>query len=277
MGIFDRFLGRGPDRGRRSIREEENPLQDEPLEVVVDHEFFYPAEPDDPRSVTGMGYRVRIENGSDHPMGAPRIEFERRTKLGRFGEPENPKGMIDPGKSMEINAPFRPSYAGGKEVFAFRISFFDFRNRIEEHIDMKTEPLKVLVPRFKPLKKDEDGYRLLTSNLYRWVIETEVMEIPPKKLFGSLSEQIEALGFEIANELINDKLFRGIRQFCAGDDKGRKWAIQVQTIGKDKQSKLLIYTFGERPQQAYNLATRILLKLPERDTVVKAVKAPEAL
>ncbi|MDG6225013.1 MAG: hypothetical protein QCI82_05815 [Candidatus Thermoplasmatota archaeon] len=270
MGIFDRLLGRGTDTGRRSAREEYYPPEDEPLEVIVDHEFFYPADPDDPRTVTGMGYRVRIENGSDYPMGAPRIEFEKRTKLGRFGEPDDPKGMVDPGKSMEITTPFRPSYAGGKEAFAFRISFFDFRHRSEEQIDMKSEPLKVLVPRFKPLKKDEDGYRLLTSNLYRWVLETDVMELPPKKLFGSLTEQIETLGFEKANELLNENLFRGIRQFCASDEKGRKWAAQVQIIGKGKQSKLLLYTFGERPQQAYNLATRILLKLPEREQVIKA-------
>jgi hypothetical protein len=179
--------------------------------------------------------------------------------------------MVDPGKSMGIMVPFHPLYTGGKEEVEFRLHYFDFKAKQDAQVKMRTEPLKIVVPKFKPLKKDDEGYRVLVSNLYRWTVETKVMNLPPKELFQAISGSLEDLGFAEANSMVNENLFRGIRQLCGTDDKGRKWAIQVQVIGKGKESKLLLYAFGERPLFAYNLATRALLKVPQRDRIIASL------
>jgi hypothetical protein len=57
----------------------------------------------------------------------------------------------------------------------------------------------------------------------------------------------------------------------ATDKKGRKWAVQVQVIGKGKESKVLLYTFGERPLFAYNLGVKVLLKVDRREEIIKGV------
>jgi hypothetical protein len=279
MGIFDRILGKGRERPARPSR---RPRIEEPPEetlsaddMMVDHEFVFFPEDDYERNIRSMGYRIRIENKSDYPMGAPRIQFVKRSKLGKFGEPESPKGMIDPGKDIEYMVPFSPLYAGGKEDIEFKVHFFDFRAKTEQTVQMRTEPLKVVVPKFKPLKKDDEGYRVLVSNLYRWTVETKVMNLPPKELFESVSASLSDLGFSEANSVVNENLFRGIRQFCAADDKGRKWAVQVQIIGKGRESKLLLYTYGERPLYAYNLATRAILKIPQRDRIISSLMKDE--
>jgi hypothetical protein len=274
MGIFDKFLGKGKARSRGVYEEDHHappPPEEDREDIIVDHEFVFNPEADYDRHVGSMSYRIRIENTGNYPLGAPKVEFSNRSKLGRFGEHEQRKGMVDPGKSTEIAVPFKPAYSGGKGDFEFQVSFFDFRFRSEERIKLKTEPLKVTVPKFKPLDTDGEGYRVLTSNLYRWPIETEIIEIPPKELFNSISDQLAEIGFHESNEIVNQGLFRGIKQFSATDDKGRKWAAQLQVIGKGKESKLLLYTYAERPNYAYNLATKILLKYPNRDKILAGI------
>jgi len=277
MGLFDRFLKRGQGRDRRDWDRSEQYDQGpevEPSEIVLDHQFIFLPEGDYDRHIGTIAYRVRIENVGDYPIGSPKVDFGKGAKLGRFGKAKGSGGMVDPGKSADVLVQFEPMYIGGKEEFALEISFFDFKHRSEERLAVRTEPLKVTVPKFKTLEKDEDGYRFLTSNLYRWAIETEVMEISPQGLFEDITGQLDQLGFHKANEMVNESLFRGIRQFCATDDKGRKWAAQVQVIGKGKQSKLLLYTFGEKASYAYNLATRVLLKAAERAKVVENIVKP---
>jgi hypothetical protein len=204
-------------------------------------------------------------------MGNIRLEFGKKTKLGKFGEAKTQNKLLDPGERLKIKVPFAPLYQGGTEEFEFEILFFDFQYKVEERVLMKTEPLKVVVPKFTPLKMDEDGFRYLTSDLYRWGVETEIISIPPKELFDLLGARLTKIGFEEASEMVNERLFRGIKQMVATDKKGRKWAVQVQVIGKDKESKILLYAFGERPLFAYNLAVKILLKVDRREEIIKGV------
>ena len=274
MGILDKILGKR-ERPVRPVRRQIEIPPEEPediaQDILIDHEFIFIPEQDYEKNILSIGYRVKVENNGEYPMGAPRIDFFKKSKLGKFGEPESVKGMIDPGRSMEISVPFQITYVGGKEEIEFKLHYFDFKAKTERQIRMKTEPLKVVVPKFKPLKKDDEGYRVLVSNLYRWTVETSVMKLPPKELFQSMTESFESMGFTESNSVINENLFRGIRQFCGTDDKGRKWAAQVQIIGKGRESKLLLYAFGERPLFAYNLATRALLKIPQRDRILSSI------
>jgi hypothetical protein len=218
-----------------------------------------------------MDYILEIENGTDYPMGNIRVEFPKRTKLLKFGEPVSDIKMLDPGETMRVRVPVLPAYMGGKEDFEFEISFFDFRYKVEERVVLKSEPIKIVVPKFKKEKLDEDRYRIMTGELYRWSTETEVMEASPKALYENLKKRFLEMGFSESNELVNDATFRGISQVTATDKKGRKWAAQVQVIGSGKQSKLLLYTYGERPQYAYSLAVKELLKIDDREKIVSSI------
>ena len=71
--------------------------------------------------------------------------------------------------------------------------------------------------------------------------------------------------------MVNERMYRGINQMVATDKKGRKWAVQVQVIGKEKESKFLLYTFGERPLYAYNLSVKALLKVERREEILKGL------
>lgn len=282
MGIFDRILGKKKkapgrdryDRDRYYEDEYDDGYQDkgpEPSDdpsLLVDHHFEYLSTDDYDRYISSMEYVMTVENTTDYPMGNIRVEFPRSTKLGSFGEPDSVAKLLDPGDRMEVKVPFKPSYQGGKEEFEFDIVFFDFDRKEETYVTLKSEPVKVVVPKFQQESLDEDSYRFLTGDLYRWATETEVIKMDPKVLYNNLKERLETIGFKEANEMINETLFRGITQLAATDKKGRKWAAQVQVIGGDGQAKLLLYTFGERPQYAYNLAVKLLLKLEGRDTII---------
>ncbi len=276
LRIFDRLFRRREERYDERYDEREDQYYDGPQEVendslLVDHHFVYPPEDDYDKHVGSMLYQIEIENNTDYPMGNLRVEFNGRYKLGKFGQPEVTTKLLDPGKKTLIKVPFEPLYQGGSEEFEFEIIFFDFRYKVEESILMKTEPLKVVVPKFQKLKMDEDGYRFLTADLYRWVVESDVVKIPPPDLFEQLSKRLDKIGFSTCNEMENPNLYRGIRQMIATDPKGRKWAVQVQVIGQGKESRMLIYTFGERPLSAYNLAVKLFLKIDSREDVYNAI------
>jgi hypothetical protein len=276
LRIFDRLFGRRSDRDRYYEESREDHYYEGPPEVendslLVDHHFIYPSGDDYEKRIDSMLYQVEIENNTDYPMGNIRLKFGKKTKLGKFGEAKTQNKLLDPGERLKVEVPFEPLYQGGTEEFEFEILFFDFQYKVEERVLMKTEPLKVVVPKFKPVEMDEDGFRYLTSDLYRWGIETEIISIPPKELYEILVARLTKIGFQEASEMINERLFRGINQMVATDKKGRKWAVQVQVIGKGKESKVLLYTFGERPLFAYNLGVKVLLKVDRREEIIKGV------
>ncbi len=279
--LFDRLFGRRKARRRdyQDYLEEDYPPVDEggydDENLLIDHRFHFMSNGDYERNLDRVAYRVTLENTTDYPLGNLRAEFQGGNQLGRFGKVSISQAMVDPGEKVEIEVKFDPLYVGGKEAFHFDLLFFDFKYRVEERISLDTEPIKVTVPKFIPLDLDEDGYRILTSNLYRWAFETDAVKIPPETLFGSLDTRLEKIGFEVADEMVNEAIFRGIKRFVATDKKGRKWAVQIQVIGEGKMSKLLMYAFGERPQFAYNLATKVLLKLPEREILLGSLFSQE--
>jgi len=283
LGFFDRFLRKrrrtaaryqdegypeGPYQGRYDY---EGPEETEDSSLLVDHHFEFIPSDDYERHVSGMEYVIEVRNGTDYPMGNLRVKLPPRIKLGSFGEPVTENRMLDPDESLTIKVPFRPSYHGGKEEFEFEILFFDFRYKVEERVVLRSEPVKVVVPKFIPEMLDEDRFRFMTGDLYRWTLETDIVKHPPGELYRKLRERMESIGFKEANELLNEKGFRGISQLAATDKKGRKWAVQIQVIGQGKESKLLLYTFGERPEYAYNLAVKVLLKFEERDLLMDAL------
>lgn len=283
MGFLDRLFGRkrrpparaGYERYRdREFEGEydyEGPEETDATSLLVDHHLDFIPEEDYDRHLSSMTYKMEIENGTDYPMGNVRVEFPPSTKLGKFGKPDEKGKMLDPGEKIDVSVPFMPRYQGGKDEFEFEIVFFDFQHKVEERIVLKSEPIKVLVPRFKPEKLDEDSYRFLTGDLYRWSTETDIMKVDPKELYSLLKERVESIGFSESNELVNEKMFRGITKMAATDDKGRKWAVQIQVIGQPGESKLLLYAFGERPLKAYSLAVKILLKLDKRDQIIDSI------
>jgi len=274
--IFDRLFGRKRPEQRhvddwRDDQYYEGPPETENDSLLVDHHFVYPPEDDYDKRIGGMVYQVEIENNTEFPMGNVRLEFPKKKKLGIFGEPRPGSQLLDPGDKLAVKVPFKPLYQGGTEDIEFEILFFDFRYKVEERVVMEAEPLKVVVPKFEPMTMDEDRFRILTSDLFRWVVETEVLPIPPAELYQLFMDRLKKIGFKKANEMINENLFRGISQLVATDAKGRKWAVQVQVIGKGKESKVLMYSFGERPLYAYNLAVKVLLKIDRRDEIMKGV------
>lgn len=276
LRILNRVFGSRHDGNERSgdRREDqfyEGPPETESTSLLVDHHFIYPAEDTYERRIGGMAYQIEIENTYDYPMGNIRVEFPKKHKLGSFRVPGKRAKLLDPGDKLKIEVPFDPGYQGGSEELEFDIVFFDFHHKVEERIRMRAEPLRIVVPKFDRISMDEDKFRILTSDLYRWAVETEVIPIPPDELYRVFVERLKKIGFEQANEIVNEKLYRGISQLAATDSKGRGWAAQVQVIGKENESKVLMYTFGEKPLYAYNLAVKTLLKIDRREDIMKGV------
>ena len=272
-GLFGKLFGRRERetetrRPRREPYYEEEPPEMDNENLLVDHKFVFIPEKGSDKHIREMKYQIQVENTTDYPIGKLDVKFGNMSKLGSFGEPEIEDRMLDPGQRTLIEIPFEPAYKGGKQEFDFTLEFFDFRYKVDESIRMSSEKIKVLVPRFEPMKTDEDGFRLLISDLYRWSVETDVIEAEPEKLFRELCGIADELGFKEAKSMENESVYRGINQLVAGDAKGRKWALQIQVIGKDNESKLLLYAFGERPQYSYNLATRMLHKYDRRDLII---------
>ncbi|MBN1539777.1 MAG: hypothetical protein JW939_06500 [Candidatus Thermoplasmatota archaeon] len=276
LRILNRVFGKRDDgrersRDRREDQFYEGPPETESTSLLVDHHFVYPAEDKYERRIGGMAYRVEITNSYDYPMGNIRLEFPKVYKLGSFREPSHRAKLLDPGEKLNVEVPFDPGYQGGSEDLEFDIVFFDFHHKVEERIRMKTEPLKIVVPKFERVSMDEDRYRILTSDLFRWTVETDVIPLPPDELYSILVNRLKKIGFDQANEIVNEKLYRGISQLAATDSKGRGWAAQIQVIGRDNESRILMYTFGERPLYAYNLAVKILLNIDRREDIMKGV------
>ena len=283
MGLLDRFLGwkrrpvdqrydnRYPEQDQDYGHEYDGPEETDGTSLLVDHHLEFIPGGDHVKDISSMEYIVEIENGTDFPMGNIRVEFPRSTKLLKFGKPSLDVKMLDPDEKMKIRIPVTPRYAGGKEDFEFEIMFFDFKYKVEERVVLKSEPIKIVVPKFMNDKMDEDSYRFLTGELFRWTTETGILKRSPKELYATLKDRFISMGFSEANELYSESGFRGISQLSATDKKGRKWAAQIQVIGGEDEAKLLLYTYGERPHYAYNLAVKEFLKIEDKEKIISSL------
>jgi len=290
MGFFDKLFGKKErpakkGRGRQRAMEDEavdgeeaaeewepRPRERDNRSILVNYSFHYPPEEDYEKNIDRIEYLIDVENNTDYPMGKLRVEFNSGAKLGTIEGPEGGPKLLDAGGKMTLRARYMPAYEMGTEEFPFEIAFFDFKHKLEERLEFNSKPLKVSMPKLKPAKMDSEGFRLLTMELYRWTFESGVMKTQPRPLYDMFKARFAELNFREANENLNEKLFRGISQMVASDDKGRKWAVQIQAIGKGKESKFLLYTYGERPQYAYNLSAKVLEEIGMRKEIMASLE-----
>lgn len=265
MGLLGWF------RDRKARREEEERAyweEQERLQREQERASKKPSGPPDDVSIktevvyteTEIIYSIMFKNLSQDPMGDIDVAIIVDKKLGIPIDKVKNIEMLDPDDTASVEFRIVPILNLGKGTIKAQVQFFDFVEQDRVSFNLKTKSIQINLPKITPMRTDEDLWRVKMSNLAKFEYESREIEVEPALLFEDLGATVEEIGFYAIDPFIVPTLYRGIGKFIGtvGDDI---YACQIQVIGQEDISKVLIECYGPNNQKAIGLCARILTPL----------------
>lgn len=222
-------------------------------------------------------YRLQVRNLSEDPLGKVEAEVSfAGDELGEFIKSKNSLPMLDPSQVANLDFDFRPFYRLGTGRAVVKAGYFDFSARMREELPLSGGELKVFFRKSNPKPMDEDAFRIASSGLRRWEVESDILPIPPKELFDELTQRALGMNLHGLKPYEAPLLYRGIQRFSGETLDGRPVLGQVQVIGRDDESKFLLYFWAETYREGYCAASRMLNKVKWREDIINRIILPGA-
>jgi hypothetical protein len=276
MGLFGWFSERKRRREEeeqawyeeqeRLRREEERRARSQgaPEDVVIKTDITY--------HPTHYNYRVRITNDSQDPMGDIDVTVIADKKVGIPVKKNQNVDMLDPDETVVLDFKIVPILNLGKGNVKAQLSYFDFAEQDRITFNLKTRSIQISCPKIQPMKVDDDLWRIRMTNLDKFEFETEEVTGVASNLFDDLCMSAEHIGFFGTDPFVVPTLYRGIRKFMGtvGEDV---YACQIQVIGQEDISKLLMECYAGDPQKAAGVAARIITPLDPHYHLKKSIRS----
>ncbi len=208
---------------------------------------------------TGVEYVLEIANRGNNVFGDAVAQLYLPKELGKDGGPYSEElGMIQTGETKTVRFVLPVPEKPGKYPLECLVSFFDFasKSRVEGAAPKKI--LHVWSPKFKPLSIEEHEWRISITHMVGKEFETEEIPMGASKLFERATALLKAMHFYLLPEKVAPNLFRGIQHAYAEDSRHNEYAVQVQVIGDEQGSKMLVQTYAQTEIAVVGLYAKIV-------------------
>jgi len=276
MGLFGFFSE------RKARREEEDRLyyeEQEQLKREQDRSSRSKGAPEDVVIKTDVGftpehiiYRIRITNDSQDPMGDVDVTVLPDKKMGIPLNKTQKIDMLDPDETTVLDFKIVPVLNLGKGTVKAQMSYFDFAEQDRVTFNLKTRSVQLSCPKIQPMKVDDDLWRIRMTNLEKFEYESEEVHGVASNLFDELCQSAESIGFFGTEPFVVPNLYRGIRKFM-GTVGEEVFACQVQVIGQEDISKVLMECYASSTEKAMGVTARIITPLDSQYHLKKQIKS----
>ena len=221
---------------------------------------------------THFNYRVRLTNDSQDPMGDIDVTVVVDKKIGIPVKKNQNIDMLDPDESVVLDFKIIPILNLGKGSVKAQMSYFDFSEQDRVTFNLKTRSIQISCPKIQPMKVDDDLWRIRMTNLEKFEFESQEVSGVASNMFDDLCLSAEHIGLFGTDPFVVPTLYRGIRKFMGtvGEDV---FAAQIQVIGQEDISKLLLECYATDPQKAAGVAARIITPLDEHYHLKKSIRS----
>ena len=270
-GIFDRLFKRKPktpiedeyietseleypeddQTGERMIDFDQPQFLDDTSDLEMNSRIFY--------DMNKLEYHLKLHNKSTDMIGdITAILKTKKNSVIDIVDSKQVVEMLEPGKSTTLKFKLKPNYAVGKSGLYGKIEYFDFKSKERNIFRLPQAYADFEFSKLQNERIDDDKWRLISSKMRSYEIETEVLEAPPDKVFDVFKNVMNNLGLFMLPPIENINLYRGIAKFYGFDDDDNEYAIEVQVIGDKAKSKVLFRIWSDEPQDAMALAFKTI-------------------
>jgi hypothetical protein len=206
-----------------------------------------------------LEYRLRVRNASNDMLGDVTVNLKSQKKLVvTCITPEKVVEMLEPEKAGILKFKLKPKYRSGKSSIFGKLSYFDFKSKERKVVRLPPAHVNFELGKITGRRIDEDQWRVTCGGLMVYELETEVLEIPPNKLFNIFKRVLENIGLFPLPPIENENLYRGVAKFYGENDSGEVYTVEAQVIGDKKHSKVLFRVWCNEGRGAMALAYKTL-------------------
>jgi hypothetical protein len=270
--MFDRFRA---DRRERAVEAPpEDLLGEEPERGSTDPPGWL-------RVITGIRAKdkdlyfvLKIENKGTEVMGESTVEVTVPDKVFKSDGLTKRLAHLEPGQFHKESFRLSPQYRTGGGLVAGNVTYFDFGHRDRMTFALPPAKANFFCPLLRPVKADDDGWRLRTATLKRYEIMTKELKAEPDTLFDLARGAVEGLGTFAVEPTINAGLYRGVARYIGV--AGREiYAFELQVIGRDGISRMLITALGGDEMKARAMGFRVVDALSLKTRIRESIAEDE--
>ncbi len=257
FGIFDRFK-------KKSLPEEAP--EEEYVDAPMMEEGFRGLPPTRPRIENSLRfeknkiiYIIEVTNTTSEIMGGVNVMIEpARANIVNIDDNERSIEMLDPDQTQKFEFDIYPSMRCGKTVIRGVLEYFDFNLKDKMHLRVPNKIVSLVPPELKGIQIEDEAWRTFISNYANVEVETKEFESPPSNIFREFSTIIADQNLYMLEPMVIPNLYRGVSRYYGADREGSKYAVELQLIGTEDQSKFLLRAWGDAPERSMALCCKII-------------------
>ncbi len=210
----------------------------------------------------GIKIMVTLSNEGTELIGKPIISVTVSPRLFKVPQESFEEMDLEPGQTMKAEFHLTPVGEVSKYSPKVEVEYFDFTLRERVGYTLDLEPI-IFDDEFNvvPYGMGQDEFRVFSGQRSPLEVETDELYTDPKKLFESISENLDQAKFNVIEpQMIAPEVYRAVGQFTCKDQDGDPYGVGIQVIGKNGVSRLLlrIWTDGSRGLILRKLLVRLI-------------------
>jgi hypothetical protein len=269
-GIFDKLFKKKKEPAEEEYYEPDYPPQDSIGPGEFDEESYpqqtYYNEPTDMKLISNIiyqigriEYRLKLRNISEDVLGDITVNLKSQKKsLVALIKSQQILEMLEPNKSIIMKFKLKPKYKTGTSRIFGSIEYFDFKSKERKIVRAPSAEVDFSFSKLTQKRVNEDEWRQAIGSLKSYDIESDIMDIPPNKLFNIFKSVINDVGLFMLPPIENVNLYRGIARFFGYDANRHLYAVEAQVIGDRTTSKVLYRIWSSEMNNAMALGFKTL-------------------
>lgn len=213
-------------------------------------------------------YKLKVENNTSDPISDIKV-YPYVPDVFLLKEKEKSIALIEPGSSQTVTFDIRPTGECGECNISGRVNYYDLASRKRLDIELEPKSLSIICPMLHGKEISEAQWHDAVSNLVKAEENTKEIDMPAETLFTMVSRIVKDMHMYMQKPEVtqNQRLFNGVARFYGEGVKGLRYAAQVEVVGGEKKSRLLLKAWAEKEDALTGFYHGILDEIEKRVNV----------
>lgn len=216
-------------------------------------------------------YKIKVENNTDTPLAEVRVRPFAPANLFKVDREERTIGLIQPRQAQTATFKLRPRGECGNVSLQAKVTYYDTATNKYAELDAKPKETAIICPMLKYEEIDEQEWRRNVAGMLKVEETTDQIALDGESLFSMVTDVFADLNLNtVTMNVDRGRVFRGRALFWAKGAvaaKGLGYATQVEVIGGELRSKLILKAFAKGEDSLVGFYHSLLDEIEKRTAV----------
>ena len=217
-------------------------------------------------------YKVKVDNKAPYPLSEVRVRpyFDGHL-FAPVDKEERTIALLKRGEAKTVTFHLRPKGECGNTSLAARVTYYDTKKEKHKDIEVKPRETTIVCPLLKYEEVDEKTWRRNVADMMKVEETTDKIPMDGRSLFQTVTGVLQDLNLCKVNAiLVKGRVFRARTKFWAKgavESKGLGYAANVEVIGGERRSKLILQAYTRNEESLIGFYHRLLDEIEKRISV----------